>query len=114
MRLVIVLLVWLAVVLPARAQDRGETRPGFLGVEMRDLTRQEADAIGFEAPTGVWVVKPVPGGPAETAGVQAGDVILSVDGVEVQNAEKFRAAVGAKVRARKRGSASSARAGSRR
>ena len=42
---------------------------GMIGIEMRDITKAEADKLGFEAPTGVWVVKPVAGAPTEKAGL---------------------------------------------
>ena len=56
----------------ARAEGAGG---GWLGVELADLTKAEADALGWEGPRGAKVVKAAPGGPAEAAGVQAGDVL---------------------------------------
>jgi WD40 repeat protein len=66
---------------PAKAQ------PGYLGVETADVTKDEAEKLGLDAPSGVRVVQPVAGGPAAQAGVQAGDVILSVDGSDVVGAK---------------------------
>ena len=63
---------------------RGETiERGYLGVETSDAT----GAAGAE------VQNVVPGGPAERAGVQPGDVIKSVDGKPVSSPEDVAAAV---------------------
>ncbi len=70
--------------LPAVAQE-----PGYVGVQIRDLTKQEADKFGWEAPRGAWVVRPNDGGPALDAGILSGDVITTIDGVEVANREAF-------------------------
>jgi WD40 repeat protein len=78
---------------------------GWLGAELQDLTREEADKLGWEAPRGVKVTRPHENGPAARAGVLAQDVILSLDGQEVENMSGFLASVatkdvGAKVRLR--------------
>lgn len=68
-------------------------RPGLLGIEMRDLTKEDADALGLDDPVGVMVLKANPQGPAEKSGFLSGDVILTIDGVETKNMEAFRATV---------------------
>jgi len=60
----------------------GETRRGWLGVRIQDVTPDVAEALGLEKAAGA-LVTDVPEGPAREAGVQAGDVILSFDGAEV-------------------------------
>jgi hypothetical protein len=75
------------------AQEAGS---GWLGVELRDLTKEEADALGWDEPRWAKVVKTVPGGPAEAAGLLPDDVLLSLDGMEIENRAGFIAAVGAK------------------
>ena len=77
----------------ARAEGAGG---GWLGVELADLSKAEADALGWEAPRGAKVVKAAPGGPAEAAGVQAGDVLVTLDGVEIENVKAFVDAVAKK------------------
>jgi serine protease Do len=65
-------------------KEYGETRRGWLGVRIQDVTDDVADAIGMEEARGA-LVTDVPEGPAEEAGVQSGDVILSFDGTEVED-----------------------------
>jgi len=85
-----VFLLSLALLIAGPPPCVAESQPGLLGVEMRDLTKEEAEKFGWDSPVGVWVVQPKPGTPAEAAGILANDVILSVDGIEVENKERFR------------------------
>ncbi len=81
MRIVAIVLLGLALLAGgARAQEAGA---GWLGVELADLTKAEADALGWEAPRGAKLVKPVPGGPAEAQGLMPDDILVSLDGVEI-------------------------------
>jgi len=63
-------------------QQFGETRRGWLGVRIQDVTDDVAEAIGLEQAAGA-LVTDVPEGPAMEAGMLSGDVITSFDGVEV-------------------------------
>ena len=63
-------------------KEYGETRRGWLGVRIQDVTQDVADAMGLEKASGA-LITDVPEGPAKEAGLQTGDVILSFDGVEV-------------------------------
>jgi WD40 repeat protein len=85
-----------ALVLSLAAARAEEPAKGWLGVQLKDLTKEEADALGWEGPRGAKVVKPAPGGPAEKAGLLPDDILLSADGVEVENAAGFVATVSGK------------------
>ncbi len=65
-------------------QEFGETRRGWLGVRIQDVSDDVAEAIGLEKAAGA-LVTDVPDGPAKEAGVLAGDVIVSVDGADIEN-----------------------------
>ncbi len=65
-------------------KEYGETRRGWLGVRIQDVTDDVAEAIGMEKVAGA-LVTDVPEGPAAEAGMEAGDVILSFDGKDVQD-----------------------------
>ncbi len=75
-------------------KEFGETRRGWLGVRIQDVTEDMADAMGLETASGA-LVSDVPEGPAMEAGMQAGDVITSFDGVEVADTRGLVRQVGA-------------------
>ncbi|WP_415913826.1 S1C family serine protease [Paraburkholderia sp. J76] len=60
-----------------------------LGVAVRALTGDEAQQVGVDA--GVLVVKT--GGPAKAAGISAGDVIVAVNGIEVDTVEQLQSMI---------------------
>ncbi|MCQ0969847.1 Do family serine endopeptidase [Paracoccus sp. TK19116] len=65
-------------------REYGETRRGWLGVKIQDVTPDMAEAMGLAAENGAMVTD-VPEGPARDAGMEAGDVITSFDGGEVED-----------------------------
>ena len=65
-------------------RDFGETRRGWLGVRIQDVTEDLAEGLGLEEARGA-LVTDVPEGPAMDGGMQSGDVILSFDGEEVED-----------------------------
>ncbi|MDD8024635.1 MAG: Do family serine endopeptidase, partial [Paracoccaceae bacterium] len=65
-------------------KEFGETRRGWLGVKIQDVTADMAEAMGIAKPEGA-MVSEVPEGPAKEAGMQAGDIITSFDGGEVKD-----------------------------
>ena len=77
----------------ALAQDQ---RQGWLGVNVEDVSKDEADKLGWEAPRGAKVTGLTGGSPAAAAGLQAGDVIATLDGVEVENSNILTESVMAK------------------
>ena len=72
----------------------GETRRGWLGVRIQDVTPDMIDAIdGLETAAGALVTS-VPAGPAEDAGMLAGDLITSFDGIEIEDTRELVRIVG--------------------
>jgi serine protease Do len=68
----------------AQLKANGEVRRGWLGVRIQDVTEDLAEGLGLEEARGA-LVTDVPEGPALEAGMEAGDVILSFDGVDVDD-----------------------------
>ncbi len=67
-------------------------RGGYLGVGLTDLTPQLADYFGVTK-GGVLVTSVEDDSPARTAGIKAGDVIVSVDGEAIESTSDLREAV---------------------
>lgn len=65
-------------------QEFGETRRGWLGVMIQDVTPEMAEAMGLDV-TGGAMITDVPEGPARDAGLQTGDVITAFAGTEVDD-----------------------------
>ncbi|GAA3870426.1 Do family serine endopeptidase [Celeribacter arenosi] len=71
----------------------GETRRGWLGVRIQDVSEDVAEAMGLEIARGA-LVTDVPEGPAMEAGMKSGDVILSFDGTQVDDTRGLVRTVG--------------------
>jgi serine protease Do len=63
----------------------GSLRRQEIGMSMQTITPAMAAALGLVRDYGVIVADVVPGGPAEKAGLQAGDVLASIDGQPADN-----------------------------
>ncbi|MCW3781894.1 DegQ family serine endoprotease [Defluviimonas salinarum] len=69
-------------------QEFGETRRGWLGVRIQDVTPDVAEAMGLADIKGA-LVTDVPDGPAKDGGIQSGDVITAFDGAEVTDTREL-------------------------
>ncbi|WP_167852740.1 DegQ family serine endoprotease [Pseudotabrizicola sediminis] len=65
-------------------KEFGETRRGWLGVRIQDVTPDVAEAMGLTEASGA-LVTDVPDGPAKDSGIIAGDVITLFDGQPVRD-----------------------------
>ncbi|PJJ86064.1 serine protease Do [Brevirhabdus pacifica] len=74
-------------------KEFGETRRGWLGVRIQDVTDDVAEAMGLAKAAGA-LVTDVPDGPAKDAGMAAGDVIQSFDGKDVADTRELVRVVG--------------------
>ncbi|WP_375260557.1 DegQ family serine endoprotease [Palleronia sp.] len=74
-------------------REFGETRRGWLGVHIQDVTEDIAESMALEEAAGA-LVTDVPAGPAEAAGIEAGDVITSFNGAEVEDTRSLVRRVG--------------------
>ncbi|MGB3179377.1 MAG: Do family serine endopeptidase [Albidovulum sp.] len=72
----------------AQLRDFGETRRGWLGVRIQDVTPDVAEAIGLAEAKGA-LITDVPDGPAKDGGLLSGDVITSFDGTEVKDTREL-------------------------
>ena len=75
--------------------DDGRVSRGWLGVVIQDLTEDMAEAQGLDADGGAIVADVNADGPAAEAGLERGDVILSVNGKMVSDATDLTREVGA-------------------
>ena len=74
----------------------GEVRRGQLGVVVQDFTPDLAEALGMDTGEGAVITQVEPESAAETALLQPGDLIVSVDGRSVVGAADLRSQIGLK------------------
>lgn len=74
--------------------EYGEVRRGMLGVIMQNLTPELAGAFGLDVHQGVVISQVVDDSAASKAGLKAGDVVASINGVPVKSASGMRNMVG--------------------
>ena len=77
----------------SQLREFGETRRGWLGVRIQDVSDDIAEGLGLDAARGA-LVTDVPEGPAQEGGVEVGDVILSLDGVDIEDTRELVRVVG--------------------
>ena len=61
----------------------GETKRGWLGVRIQEVTKEIAEVEKLEKPEGALVASVSENSPADKAGIKAGDIILEFDGKKV-------------------------------
>lgn len=73
----------------------GKVSRGRLGVVIQEVSKELADSLGLPKPMGAVVNSVEKGGPADKAGLEAGDVILKFDGKTIANSADLPRMVGA-------------------
>jgi Do/DeqQ family serine protease len=76
------------VVASAKTGGSAVVRP-WLGAKLQAVTPEIADSMGLKRPAGALVSNVVANSPAASAGLKAGDLILSVDGQDVDDPNAF-------------------------
>ena len=62
----------------------GETRRGWLGVRIQQVTDDIAESLNVTPPRGALVAGVDDKGPAKPAGIEPGDVVVSFDGRDIK------------------------------
>ena len=80
----------------------GETKRGWLGVRIQDVTKEIAEVEKLDEPRGALVASVAENSPSEKAGVKAGDIILEFNGEKIKEMKELpiivaRTEVGKKV-----------------
>src|SRR6185312_11266754 len=70
----------------AQLRDKGTVTRGWIGVQIQPVTAEIAEGMGLKKASGALVSEPQPNSPAAKAGIESGDVIISVDGTSVNDA----------------------------
>jgi serine protease Do len=66
-------------------KDKGHVTRGWIGVQVQEVTPTIAEAIGLKNPEGALVAQLEPNSPAAKGGIEAGDVIISVNGEVIKD-----------------------------
>jgi Do/DeqQ family serine protease len=77
------------VVIASAKSGGGAVKRPWLGAKLQAVTADIADSMGLKRPAGALVANVAPESPAAQAGLKAGDVIVSVDGQEVDDPNAF-------------------------
>jgi len=75
--------------------EYGETRRGWLGVGVNELTIEQAREVGFDRPKGALVSRVTPQSPADQAGIRPKDIITTFNRRSVNNSRELSRAVAA-------------------
>jgi serine protease Do len=71
----------------------GETKRGWLGVRIQDVTQEIADVEKLGEPRGALVASVAENSPSNKAGIKAGDIILEFNGEKIQQMKELPAIV---------------------
>jgi serine protease Do len=73
----------------AQLRQYGRVSRGRIGVVIQEVSKELAESFGLAKPAGALVNSVEKGGPAEKAGIEAGDIIVKVDGREVRSSAEL-------------------------
>ena len=76
--------------------EHGEVQRGYLGVSLQPVTARQADAFGLDRPTGVLIDQVLGNTPAERADIRSGDIVLEVDGQEIDRPNALQSTIARK------------------
>ena len=71
----------------------GETKRGWLGVRIQDVTKEIADVESLDKPRGALVASVAENSPSEKAGIKSGDIILEFNGKKINQMKELPAIV---------------------
>jgi Do/DeqQ family serine protease len=77
------------VVVASAEQGGGTVKRAWLGAKLQEVTPEIADSLGLKHPGGALVASVVSGSPAARAGIKTGDLIVTIDGVTVDDPAAF-------------------------
>jgi len=72
----------------------GKVTRGYMGAVIQNVTPEIADSLGIAGKKGALVAELTPGGPADRAGLQPGDVVLALNGKAVASSTELTRLVG--------------------
>ena len=78
----------------SQLKEKGSVTRGWIGVQIQSVTPEIADSLGLKSVQGALVAEPQSGGPAAKAGIEAGDVITSVNGATIKDARELARQIG--------------------
>ena len=71
----------------------GEVQPAYIGLDVQDLTAQLREYFHLQGESGVLVAHVTPGGPADRAGLEKGDLVTSLGRTRVSSEGEFQQAL---------------------
>jgi S1-C subfamily serine protease len=77
------------VVVASAEQGSGTVKRAWLGAKLQEVTPEIADSLGLKHPGGALVANVVSGSPSARAGIKTGDLILTIDGITVDDPAAF-------------------------
>lgn len=80
----------MAVAIQDQLVKSGKVTRGFLGILIQDMTRDLAESFGLEDAEGILIADVTEDSPAGKAGLEAGDVILELNGNPTRSVGEFR------------------------
>jgi Do/DeqQ family serine protease len=72
----------------------GQVQRAILGVSIQEITQELADEKNLGSLKGVYIADVVEGGAAQKAGVKKGDVVLKIEGEEVNSSSRLQEKIG--------------------
>jgi serine protease Do len=73
----------------AQLKEKGYVTRGWMGTLVQGVTKDMADGLGLKKAEGAIIDEPQAGSPAARAGLQAGDVILAIDGKDIKDGREL-------------------------